>query len=65
MRLDDVVAEALADLLVVGTDLYTWVLLRRDRGLTRAQTEQRMIMLVEAVLAGPGGAAADHGGNER
>lgn len=65
MRLDDVGAEALADLLVVGTDLYTWVLLRRDRGLTRAQTEQRMIMLVEAVLAGPGGAAADHGGNQR
>jgi len=65
MRLDDIGAEALTDLLVVGTDLYTWVLLRRDRGLTRAQTEQRMIMLVEAVLAGPGGAAADHGGNER
>jgi len=65
MRLDDIGAEALTDLLVVGTDLYTWVLLRRDRGLTRAQTEQRMIMLVEAVLAGPGGAAADHGGNQR
>lgn len=63
---DHVDAEALTDLLVVGTDLYTWVLLRRDRGLSRAQTEQRMIMLVEAVLlAGPGGAAADHGGNER
>lgn len=63
--LDDVGAEALTDLLVVGTDLYTWVLLRRDRGLSRAQTEQRMIMLVEAVLAGPGGAALDHGGNEQ
>jgi AcrR family transcriptional regulator len=62
---DHVAAETLTDLLVVVTDLYTWVLLRRDRGLSRAQTEQRMSMLLEAVLAGPGGAAADQGGNEQ
>ncbi len=39
------------DLLVVATDVYTWKLLRRDRGLSRARTEQRMIELVTAVLA--------------
>ncbi len=42
---------ALADLLVVATDVYTWKLLRRDRGLGRDQTEQRMRELVHAVLA--------------
>ena len=46
--------EALVDLLVVCTDLFTWKLLRRDRGLTRSQTEERMRTLVEAVLDGPG-----------
>jgi AcrR family transcriptional regulator len=48
------------DLLVVATDVYTWALLRRDRGLSRAQTESRMRRLVEAVLSGAldlGGAA--------
>lgn len=38
------------DLLVVATDVYTWKLLRRDRGLTRAQTERRMKTLVDALL---------------
>jgi hypothetical protein len=40
----------LLDLLVVATDVYTWKLLRRDRGLTRAATEARMLRLVEALL---------------
>ena len=40
--------EALVDLLVVATDVYTWKLLRRDRGLSRADTEQRMTHLVTA-----------------
>ena len=39
------------DLLVVATDVYTWKLLRIDRGLSRAVTERRMHTLVEAVLA--------------
>jgi AcrR family transcriptional regulator len=39
------------DLLVVATDLYTWKLLRLDRGLSRAQTEDRMRNLVRALLA--------------
>ena len=39
------------DLLVVATDVYSWKLLRRDRGLSRARTQQRMIDLVRAVLA--------------
>lgn len=43
--------EPLIDLLVVATDVYTWKLLRRDRGLDRQETEQRMRRLVEAILA--------------
>jgi AcrR family transcriptional regulator len=43
--------EAVLDLLVVATDVYTWKLLRIDRGHSRAATEQRMRHLVEAVLA--------------
>jgi AcrR family transcriptional regulator len=42
--------EAAVDLLVVATDVYTWKLLRRDRGLDRAATEQRMRVLVHAVV---------------
>jgi AcrR family transcriptional regulator len=41
------------DLLVVATDVYTWKLLRRDRGLNRRHTEQRMRHLVDAILAAP------------
>ena len=40
----------LADLLTVATDVYTWKLLRLDRGLSRAQTEGRMRTLVRALL---------------
>ncbi len=42
--------DEVVDLLVVATDVYTWKLLRRDRGLTRPQTERRMNTLVTAVL---------------
>lgn len=42
--------DELVDLLVVATDVYTWKLLRRDRGLSRARTEQQMKQLVRAVL---------------
>jgi AcrR family transcriptional regulator len=45
--------DLLTDLLVVATDVYTWKLLRRDRGLTRATTERAMRVLVESVLAAP------------
>jgi AcrR family transcriptional regulator len=38
------------DLLVVATDVYAWKLLRLDRGLSRAQSQQRMHHLVRAVL---------------
>ena len=44
---------AVADLLAVATDAYTWKLLRRDRGLSRTDTEQRMRYLVDAILASP------------
>jgi AcrR family transcriptional regulator len=43
--------EQVTNLLVVATDVYTWKLLRRDRGLSRARTEQQMTTLVAAVLA--------------
>ena len=42
--------ESLTDLLVVATDVYTWKLLRRDRGLSRDRTQQRMRALVDALL---------------
>jgi AcrR family transcriptional regulator len=37
------------DLLVCAADLYTWKLLRRDRGLSQAQTAEAMRELVEAL----------------
>jgi AcrR family transcriptional regulator len=43
--------ERVLDLLVVATDVYTWKLMRIDRGHTRAVTERRMHDLVDAVLA--------------
>jgi AcrR family transcriptional regulator len=42
--------EAMLDLLVVATDVYTWKLLRLDRGHSRAVTEHRMLELVHAIL---------------
>jgi AcrR family transcriptional regulator len=43
--------EALVDLLVVATDLYTWKLLRRDRSLDPQTVQARMRWLVTAILA--------------
>ena len=43
--------DELVDLLVVATDVYTWKLLRRDRGHSRSLTERRIHALVSAVLA--------------
>jgi AcrR family transcriptional regulator len=43
--------EALTDLLVVATDVYTWALLHRDRGLDRARTEHRIGSMIAALLA--------------
>jgi AcrR family transcriptional regulator len=48
--------EDLVDLLVVATDVYTWKLLRRDRGCSRVTTEQRMKTLVNAVVSHAEGA---------
>ena len=42
--------DALVDLLVVATDIYTWTLLRRDRGLDRPVAEDRVGTLVHKVL---------------
>ncbi len=47
----------LTDLLVVATDLYTWKLLRLDRGLEQADVLARMIALTDAVLATRGARA--------
>ena len=49
--------EELADLLVIATDVYTWKLLRRDFGESRAVAEARMRTLVARVLA-----VSDRGG---
>jgi len=46
--------EDLVDLLVIATDVYTWKLLRRDRGYSRATTEHRMSTLVRAVISDGG-----------
>jgi hypothetical protein len=42
--------EALVDLLVVATDVYIWKLLRRDRGLDRTATEERVRQLIARIL---------------
>jgi AcrR family transcriptional regulator len=39
------------ELLVCATDVYTWKLLRRDRGLSRTKTAAAIRQLVEAVVA--------------
>jgi hypothetical protein len=38
--------------LVVATDVYTWKLLRRDRGLSVEEVGDRMLLISSAVLAG-------------
>jgi hypothetical protein len=48
------------DLLVVATDVYTWKLLRLDRGLTRARAQQRIERLVRAVLTDLGETGRAH-----
>lgn len=42
--------EAVTDLLVVATDVYTWKLLRRDRALERPPAEDRVKRLIAAIL---------------
>ncbi|MFE2546236.1 TetR/AcrR family transcriptional regulator [Actinacidiphila glaucinigra] len=42
--------EVVTDLLVVATDVYTWKLLRHDRGLDRDEARQRVRYLIDAVL---------------
>jgi AcrR family transcriptional regulator len=44
----------LEDLLVVATDVYTWKLLRRDAGLSRARTEERMHTMIRRLVEGRG-----------
>jgi AcrR family transcriptional regulator len=43
-------SDALVDQLVVVTDVYVWKLLRRDRGLSREQAEDRVLGMTRAVL---------------
>lgn len=42
----------LIDVLVVATDVYAWKLLRLDRGLSVGDVHDRMLLMVDAVLAG-------------
>lgn len=46
--------EALVDLLVVATDVYAWKLLRRDRGHSAPVVRERMLAMVQALLATAG-----------
>jgi hypothetical protein len=48
--LTPVAREALIDLLIVATDVYTWKVLRRDRRLSRRSAESRVQQLVERIL---------------
>lgn len=48
----------LTDRLVVATDVYTWKLLRRDAGRSRAETEAAMAAIIAAIAA----AGSDHHG---
>jgi AcrR family transcriptional regulator len=45
--------EELVDLLVVATDVLTWKILRRDGGMSRSTTCERMLRLVRALLPAP------------
>ena len=42
--------EALIDLLVIATDVYTWKLMRRDRRLDRSTAEARVRQLIAGIL---------------
>jgi AcrR family transcriptional regulator len=42
----------LIDVLVVATDVYSWKLLRLDRGLSVDDVHDRMLLMAEAILAG-------------
>jgi AcrR family transcriptional regulator len=46
--------EALVDLLVVATDVYAWKLLRRDRRHPLPVVRERMLAMVDALLASAG-----------
>jgi AcrR family transcriptional regulator len=48
--LTPVARDALIDLLIVATDVYTWKVLRRDRRLSRRSAESRVRQLVERIL---------------
>lgn len=43
--------DRIIDALVVATDVYSWKLLRRDRGLTVAEVRDRMLLMTDGVLA--------------
>jgi AcrR family transcriptional regulator len=42
--------EAVIDLLMVATDVYTWKILRRDRGLSIEETARRMRRMIDHVV---------------
>ena len=50
--------EAFTDRLIVAADVYSWKLLRRDAGRSRAETEAAIAALIAAVLAA---GSNDHG----
>jgi AcrR family transcriptional regulator len=63
-RLPDIPSERdrLTDVLVVATDVYSWKLLRLDRGLPVDDVRDRMLLMADAVLAVTHDTAATPGG---
>ena len=51
--------DRLIDVLVVATDVYTWKLLRQDRGLSVSDVADRMLLMAEALLSAPARCAAE------
>ena len=62
LPVDPVERARFVDALVVATDVYSWKLLRRDRGLSVDDVADRMLLLTDAVL---GLSARSRGATER
>jgi AcrR family transcriptional regulator len=52
-RADPICRRSLIDALVCVCDAYTWKLLRRDLGRSRAETEKSIVLMAKSVANGP------------
>lgn len=58
LPLEPIERDRIIDALVVATDVYSWKLLRRDRGLPVAEVRNRMLLMIDGVLTVSQGANA-------